>query len=510
MRRNSNGLTGFYERLLDRLRHRQPYQPPQPLRSVDLVGSASSGSPEQPQVFGQASSPPPSQPPEPAKDALTNPFQASISRTTPGPTKPWSFNQTILLNRSQRSATLLVWTAVGSVACVAVWAFTAPLAETIAVRGKLEPGSNIQRIDTSAPGVVEAVLVKEGQQVRKGDSLVRFDLREPRSKLSTATGIRQRLLNENQIAQATLGDAAASARLSANQRRQLASQSEELATRVETARQELLKAQVRLAGNQKDFETYRNIADRYASLVAQGAASEVQLIQARQQQEQARNNMAQDQREIARLQAVLSNASAVTSVELRSKIEGNLNQIEQSDSDIRLAKQQIQYGLLTSPVDGVVFDIEVRPGSVVAQGTGLSADTGSKPLLKVVPLDALQARVWIPNQAVGYVRPGLKADLSIDTYQASDFGYIPAKVISVGSDALNADEQKRVLGTDASGLYYPAVLRLERQNIKLITKQVPLQAGMSLTADIKLRERKFINILLYFVENQRRNLERLR
>jgi hypothetical protein len=151
-----------------------------------------------------------------------------------------------------------------------------------------------------------------------------------------------------------------------------------------------------------------------------------------------------------------------------------------------------------------------RPGSVVAQGTGVSADTGSKPLLKVVPLDALQARVWIPNQAVGYVRPGLKADLSIDTYQASDFGYIPAKVISVGSDALNADEQKRVLGNEASGLYYPAMLRLERQNIKLITKQVPLQAGMSLTADIKLRERKFINIMMNFVENQRRNLERLR
>jgi HlyD family secretion protein len=111
---------------------------------------------------------------------------------------------------------------------------------------------------------------------------------------------------------------------------------------------------------------------------------------------------------------------------------------------------------------------------------------------------------------VGFVRPGLKADLSIDTYQASDFGYISAKVIGVGSDALNADEQKRVLGTDAQGLYFPAVLRLERQNIKLIDQQVPLQAGMSLTADIKLRERKFINILLSFLENQRRNLERLR
>jgi len=507
MRRTSTGLIGFYERLLDRLRFRQPYQPPQPIRSVDLVGSASSGKPDQPQVFGQA----PSSPPEFAPDALTNPFQASsISRATPPATKPWSFKQTILLNRTQRSATILVWTAVGSVASVAVWACTAPLAETIAVRGKLEPGSNTQRIDTPAPGVVEAVLVKEGQQVRKGEPLVRFDLREPRSKLATATGIRQRLINENQISMATLGDATASARLSANQRRQLASQSEELATRLESARQQLLKARVHLAGNQKDFDTYSNIADRYASLVAQGAASEVQLIQIRQQQEQARNSMAEDQREIAKLQAVLANASAATSVDLRRKIEENLNQIEQTDSDIRLAKQQIQYGLLTSPVDGLVFDIEVRQGSVVAQGTGVSADTGRKPLLNVVPLDALQAKVYIPNKAVGFVRPGLKADLSIDTYQSSDFGYIPAKVISVGSDALTADEQKRVLGTGAEGLYYPASLRLERQNIKLISKQVPLQAGMSLTADIKLHERKFINIFLKFVEDQRRNLERLR
>ena len=39
---------------------------------------------------------------------------------------------------------------------------------------------------------------------------------------------------------------------------------------------------------------------------------------------------------------------------------------------------------------------------------------------------------------------------------------------------------------------------------------VPLQAGMSLTADIKLRERRFINIFTGFFEDQRRNLERLR
>jgi HlyD family secretion protein len=44
----------------------------------------------------------------------------------------------------------------------------------------------------------------------------------------------------------------------------------------------------------------------------------------------------------------------------------------------------------------------------------------------------------------------------------------------------------------------------------LQNRSVPLQAGMSLTADIVLRQRRFINIFTGFFEDQRRFLERLR
>ena len=496
MGRDASSLIDLYERFLGRKRFRATPPSPPARGEVDLVGPAT------PASFGaDPASPPP------------NPFQSGAPATPGAPRKPrapWSFQQTVLLTRKRRSSTVLVWTAVGSVAAVILWACVAPIAETIAVQGKLEPDNNTQRIDTPAPGVVEAVLVREGQRVRRGDPLVRFDLREPRSKLAAAESIRQQLINENQIAAATLGDARATARLSPNQRLQLRSQSQEFASRLESARQDLRKAQVVLAGHRSDLTTYANIANRYAELVGQGAASELQLIEARQQEEQARNAVAADLREIARLEAVLANVSATTNVDLRRKIEQNLSEIARNDSEIRLAKLQIQNGLLIAPADGTVFDLEVRPGSVVAQGTGMSADTSSKPLLRIVPFDALQARVYIPNRAVGFLRPGLPADLSIDTFEAGDFGYIPAEVIRIGSDALSPDEQKRVLGTDSTGLYYPAVLKLSRQNIKLNRTKVPLQSGMTLTADIKLRERRPINILFSFLEDQRRNLERLR
>jgi hemolysin D len=490
-------------------------RPPQPLAPARASNEATvhfgspSGSPP-------AAGPPAARPGSPgasggAGPLAANPFRnAGLTANPGGPVAPWSFNQTVLLRKQRSSASVLVWTGIGSVALLGLWAVTAPLAETIAVEGKLEPRNSTKRVDAPVPGVVEAVLVKEGEAVRKGDPLVRFDLREPRSRLQAAESIRQRLLNENQIAAATLGDGAATASLTANQRLQLSSQAEEFASRREGARQELRKAEERLAGERASLATYENIANRIAGLVAQGAASEVQLLEARQNVQKSPSAIAQEQREIARLQSSLVNTGATTNVELRRKVEENLRQIAQLDSDIRQARQQIQFGLLTAPADGTVFDIEVSPGSVVAQGTGTGTNSTGKSLMKVVPNDALQARVYLPNQAIGFVQPGQPAELQIQAFDASDFGTVPAQVERIGSDALPAEEQKRVLGTDSSGLYYPAVMRLERQTIELPNSTAPLQAGMSLTANIKLRERRFINIFTGFFEDQRRNLERLR
>ena len=67
-----------------------------------------------------------------------------------------------------------------------------------------------------------------------------------------------------------------------------------------------------------------------------------------------------------------------------------------------------------------------------------------------------------------------------------------------------------MLGTSAQGLYFPAVLKLERQTLKAGQRNVPLQPGMSLTADVFLRERRFISTITGAMENRLRSLERMR
>ncbi|MCP9785180.1 HlyD family efflux transporter periplasmic adaptor subunit [Cyanobium sp. N5-Cardenillas] len=464
---------------------------------VDLVGQDSL-----PAAASAPETPPPGEPSDPS--VVSHPFGSGLATTGSENAQEWSFRETVVLRKSRRSSSLLVWAGVGGVAALGLWSITAPISETVAVPGKLEPTSTVKDVASPVPGVVEEVLVKEGQSVKKGQPLIRFDLREPRSKLAAAESIRERLLNENRVAKATLGEEAATTGLTANQQSQLRDRARELSSRLQSAREELAKSTTRLAGYRDSLRIYADIERRYQSLVRDGAVSEVQLLEARNRMQDLRTNVAEEEREIARLRSELVNTGSGTDVELRTAIEANLRQISDLDAQIRQARLQIQYGLLTAPADGLVFDVDVSAGSVVS----VNATT---PLLKVVPQDSLRAKVYLPNKAIGFVQAGQSAELSLETFPASSFGYVPATVERIGSDALTPEEQAQVLGTQAEGLHFPVILKLGRQTIPLPDKgSVPLQAGMALTADIKLRERRVISLLTGLFEDQRRNLQRLR
>ena len=159
---------------------------------------------------------------------------------------------------------------------------------------------------------------------------------------------------------------------------------------------------------------------------------------------------------------------------------------------------------VNAPAAGVVFDLSVSRGSVVKP-------LGErKPLLKIIPQDDLQAKVYLPNSAIGFIQPGQRADVGLTSFPSDEYGVLPATVLRIGSDALTPEEQRRVLGNDATGLHFPAVLKLERQTLRAGTREVPLQPGMSLTADVFLRERRFISTITGALEDRVRSLERMR
>ena len=415
--------------------------------------------------------------------------------------RSWSFNQPVLLRKRRQASSLLVWSGVAATAGGVLWMVVAPLQETIAVQGKLQPIGQVRVIRAPAPGVVEQVLVRDGAEVTPGQLLVQMDLRQARQQLDSGRSVLERLQNENQIYRAALGEEPA-AGLTANQRLALQKQRELLRGRREASAQELRRARTRVASLERSLKASEEIARRYRSLVGSGAMSAVSLIDVQERADQQRSDLQEAQAELKRVEAMGNAGEASGELELRNRIEANLRQIAALQQQVSDAKRLISLSQLRAPVAGVAFDVAVTPGAVLADS--------AKPLLKVVPQQQLQARVYLPNAAIGFVQPGQKALVSLDSFPAADYGRIGAKVVAVGSDALPPEQQREVLGTEVRGLYFPATLQLDRQSLQAGRRSIPLTAGMSLTADLQLRERRFISLFTAFFDDKLKSLERMR
>ena len=82
---------------------------------------------------------------------------------------------------------------------------------------------------------------------------------------------------------------------------------------------------------------------------------------------------------------------------------------------------------------------------------------------------------------------------------------LKGKVTRIGSDALESDPQEQ-----RQELSFPVTIHFDDQQLKLKTgASLPLQVGMSLTANIKLRKVSYLQLLLGEFQDKAESLQRL-
>ncbi len=209
----------------------------------------------------------------------------------------------------------------------------------------------------------------------------------------------------------------------------------------------------------------------------------------------------------------LKNSVATSSKELHTKIASNEKQIAEIDgqlnkmiveldrkvadltSQISQAKMNLKYQNIVAPVSGTIFELKAGTPGFVA--------TSSEPVMKIVPSTNVNAKVFISNKDIGFIKPGMPVDVRIDTFNFSEFGDVKGKVISIGSDALPADQAHPYER-------FPATIALDKQNMKIKGKLTTLTSGESLTANIKLRNRTVMSIFTEMVLKQEDSLKTVR
>ncbi|EAZ90251.1 HlyD family efflux transporter periplasmic adaptor subunit [Crocosphaera chwakensis] len=175
--------------------------------------------------------------------------------------------------------------------------------------------------------------------------------------------------------------------------------------------------------------------------------------------------------------------------QLNKSIVENDKQIAELGSQISRTNVTLKYQEIKAPVSGTVFDLKAGPGYVPPPNQ-------TEPLLRIVPDDNLIAEVNITNQDIGFVRVGQKVDVRIDSFPFSEFGDIKGEVMSIGSDALEPDEIHQFYR-------FPAKVELDQQELQTAERDIPLQSGMSVTANIKVRENRTVLSLITELFNKK-------
>ena len=351
-----------------------------------------------------------------------------------------SDHQDVVLQQSRFWARSITWTLMGVTAFAVGWVALAKTEEIVTAPGKLEPIGVVKDIQMPVGGVVDKILVKEGQRVSKGQVLLRLD---------TEATLDRRLATQKTIAY---------------KEQQLALKRDELLRYLQVNDTEQRKLSQNLALEQE-------VLDRLESLNRQGAVQELQYLSQRNKVQDVIGQLAQTRADRLRQEAILEQGVR--------QIEGELADLRSKLIELNV---NIRYQAIRAPESGVVFELKPKTRGFVAQT--------SEPVMKVVPFDRLEARVEVPSRSIGFVKVGRNADISIDSFPATDFGVLQGQVRRIGSDALPPDQLKQFYR-------FPVDIRLDSQQLKLKNGQtLPLQVGMSLTANIKLRKVTYLQLLL--------------
>lgn len=229
---------------------------------------------------------------------------------------------------------------------------------------------------------------------------------------------------------------------------------------------------------ERNIALTERILNKLTPLEQGGAISEVQILQQANQLETQRDELIQLQTQ----REELINDSNTRLAEL----QGKLTQV----------RSQLRNEVVKAPISGTVFDLQPDNNRYVA--------TNAEPLLKIVPKGQLGGEVNVVNQDIGFIRPGQEVKVRVDSFPYTEYGEINGRISRIGADALPPDELIR-------SYHFPVDLTLERSSLK--TKEgavIPLQAGMTITTNLKLRDRRLIELLSDLFTNRGESLKRLR
>lgn len=364
--------------------------------------------------------------------------------------------------KSRSKPSIIIWVALAVIIVLITWASFAKIDQVTRAQATVIASDRTQEIQVTDNGVVSELLVKEGDDVKKGDLLAILEEERAKAALDNSAtkvaALRARVARlEAEIFDRPL-----------NFPEEIQKYAEYVQNQTELYNRRRQAITQDVASLQKMLELAKRELAMNEPLLAHGDVSQADVIRLR--------------RQVADIEAQITNKRNKYFEDAQTELTKTQEELESESEQLRDRAQVLEEKRLFAPVDGKVNNIAVTTiGGVVRSG-----DT----IMQLLPTSSdLVVEAKVRPVDIAYVKEGQTASVKLDAYDYSIFGAMNGEVIYISPDTLM---EKTPQGDKP---YYRVQIRIEGAQVAAREDEIIIKPGMTASVDIKAMERTVLSYL---------------
>lgn len=164
------------------------------------------------------------------------------------------------------------------------------------------------------------------------------------------------------------------------------------------------------------------------------------------------------------------------------RLQDSMSQIKQGLAETQSAQAHV----IRAPISGQVSGLLVKPGQTVSNNASL---------LTILPNDyVLHAELFLPSRGIGFVGQGNQVLLRYDAFPYQRYGLYEGQIFEVGATTLQ--NPSGMTPPNNSEPVYQVKVKLAKQHVHAMGKNIALQPGMQVSASIIVEHRSLVEWLL--------------
>ena len=369
-----------------------------------------------------------------------------------------------------------------------LWAMLAKVDEVTAGQGKVIPSSKVQLIQSTQAATVAELLVRSGQQVKRGQLLARLDSPESRSILAETEALQARSARlQSEGTGSSLSLDGEEATLSAVRRQALSSRVAALRASAEQRRREGAEAAATINSLTRSLALAQDNVNRLAPLAAKNIVPQTELADAQREVVDLQGRIAAAREQQGRANAAVSEALSQANEAAFTFRQDALSEASQVNQKIAVNEQSLRGRNnagrmeLRSPVDGVVNDVQVTT-------IGGFVQAGEK-VMEVVPMgDKLLVETRVKPSDIAFIKVGDKALVKVTAYDFSTYGGLEGHVVQVSADSIYDEVERQA--------FFNVIVETDRSYLVAAGRKLPIAPGMMTDTQIITGRKSVLTYLL--------------